>query len=483
MAIIRNTAGQVLPVFAYDKTTGLGKTGDAANITAYLSKDGGAAAALSDTNPAEMDATNMPGFYLFTLTQAETDAEIMALAPKSSTSNILVDQVTIVTQAAAIPTVAAVADAVWDEQRTEHTSAGSYGAYSEYITAPTAGAIANTVWSTNALDGYDEDSAGQALFDAAAGVLDAAGVRAAVGLAAANLDAQLGDIPTNAELATALGAADDATLAAIAALNNLSQVQAQTAATAALNAYDPPTKAEMDAGLASADDAVLAAIAALNNLSSVGAQAAAAAALAAYGAATGAQVPSAATVADAVWDEALAGHAGAGSTGEALSDAAVGGTVEIDAGDVWAYPTRTLTAATVAGPGAELDGANLTLHRGDTFSVSLTGLGNIENRTALWLTAKSRTSDADSAALFQVTEDDGLTVIMGAAAQVAANGSLVVTNEATGAATLTLAAEETAKLPRLKDAAWDVQMAVDDVITTLAVGELEVTADVTRATE
>lgn len=36
--------------------------------------------------------------------------------------------------------------------------------------------------------------------------LDAAGIRAAVGLASANLDTQLGDVPTNAELATALDA-------------------------------------------------------------------------------------------------------------------------------------------------------------------------------------------------------------------------------------------------------------------------------------
>jgi len=38
-------------------------------------------------------------------------------------------------------------------------------------------------------------------------------------------------------------------------------------ATDAIEAYDPPTKAEMDTALAAADDAVLAAIAALNNLS------------------------------------------------------------------------------------------------------------------------------------------------------------------------------------------------------------------------
>ncbi len=55
--------------------------------------------------------------------------------------------------------------------------------------------------------------------------LDAAGVRSAVGLGSANLDTQLGDLPTNAELATSQAAADDATLAAIAALNNLSAAQ------------------------------------------------------------------------------------------------------------------------------------------------------------------------------------------------------------------------------------------------------------------
>jgi hypothetical protein len=46
--------------------------------------------------------------------------------------------------------------------------------------------------------------------------LDAAGTRAAVGLASANLDAQLDALPTNAELATALGTADDAVLAQVA---------------------------------------------------------------------------------------------------------------------------------------------------------------------------------------------------------------------------------------------------------------------------
>jgi hypothetical protein len=64
--------------------------------------------------------------------------------------------------------------------------------------------------------------------------LDAAGVRSAVGLASANLDTQIDALPTNAELATALAGADDATLAAIAALNNISAAGVKAQADAAL---------------------------------------------------------------------------------------------------------------------------------------------------------------------------------------------------------------------------------------------------------
>lgn len=75
--------------------------------------------------------------------------------------------------------------------------------------------------------------------------LDAAGVRAAVGLASANLDMQLGDLPTNADLATALSTADDAVLAAIAALNNLSAAQVNAEVLDVLNTdtTTPPTAA------------------------------------------------------------------------------------------------------------------------------------------------------------------------------------------------------------------------------------------------
>lgn len=70
--------------------------------------------------------------------------------------------------------------------------------------------------------------------------LDAAGVRAAVGLASANLDTQLGDLPTNSELATALAAADDAVLAAVATaqadLDILTGTDGATVSTASMKA-------------------------------------------------------------------------------------------------------------------------------------------------------------------------------------------------------------------------------------------------------
>lgn len=78
---------QKIHVYAYDSTTGAAKTGDAANITAYVSLDG-TANAVDDTNPAEVDATNMPGVYVFDLTAAETNCNSFALIAKSTTANI-----------------------------------------------------------------------------------------------------------------------------------------------------------------------------------------------------------------------------------------------------------------------------------------------------------------------------------------------------------------------------------------------------------
>lgn len=87
---LKNTASQKFIVFAWDTTTGLAKTGDAANITAYVSKDYGTVTVLGDTSATEMDATNAKGYYLFDATQGETNAEVLMVSAKSSTANISV---------------------------------------------------------------------------------------------------------------------------------------------------------------------------------------------------------------------------------------------------------------------------------------------------------------------------------------------------------------------------------------------------------
>ena len=106
---------------------------------------------------------------------------------------------------------------------------------------------------------------------------------------------------------------------------------------------------------------------------------AAAAALTAYDAATAADVsaisvPSAATISDAVWDEALSGHAVAGSTGAALS--AAGGAADpllnlvpgSYASGTAGYILGSINPAqvTVTSPVAT-DGTSITVVRGDDY--------------------------------------------------------------------------------------------------------------------
>lgn len=97
MAIIKNTSGQRLPVYAVD-ANGAAVTGDAANITAYISKDGGTPVATNDTNPTELDATNTPGLYIFSLSKSETNCDLLVLTPTSVTSGVILSPLIIYTE-------------------------------------------------------------------------------------------------------------------------------------------------------------------------------------------------------------------------------------------------------------------------------------------------------------------------------------------------------------------------------------------------
>lgn len=89
LRMLRNTAGQKLVVFAYTASTRVPIAGDAANLSAFVSRDYATPAALADTSAAELSASNATGFYLFDLAQAETDADVLTFTAKSTTSGVV----------------------------------------------------------------------------------------------------------------------------------------------------------------------------------------------------------------------------------------------------------------------------------------------------------------------------------------------------------------------------------------------------------
>ena len=100
--ILKNVASQGIYLFAYNSSGPV--TGDAANITGYVSKDSGAAAAFGTANPSEINATHMAGVYWQPLAQGETNANALALAWSSTTSGVSIDPIEVLTSGANLPT-------------------------------------------------------------------------------------------------------------------------------------------------------------------------------------------------------------------------------------------------------------------------------------------------------------------------------------------------------------------------------------------
>ena len=152
-----------------------------------------------------------------------------ALATASALATVDANVDTLV---ASITTTDALVDAVFDEATAGHTTAGSFGkllvdninqTISSRATQTSVDDLPTNAELTTALAAADDavlasvaTRASQASVDTIDDFLDTE---------IAALTTAVADLPTNAELATALGTADDATLAAIAALNNLSAAQ------------------------------------------------------------------------------------------------------------------------------------------------------------------------------------------------------------------------------------------------------------------
>lgn len=120
--MFKSVAGQKIVVYA--TLAGVPQTGDAANITAYLDKDGGGAVQTNDVNPTELDATNLKGLYAFDMTQAESNADMLSLSPVSSTSNVILEPVIIYT---VLKSKAGYAEgAVWVDSTASNTNTVSH---------------------------------------------------------------------------------------------------------------------------------------------------------------------------------------------------------------------------------------------------------------------------------------------------------------------------------------------------------------------
>lgn len=119
--MFKNVASQKIAVYAWDNALGVAKTGDAANITAQISKDGGVSAATDDVNPTELDAADHPGTYLFDALQAESNGDLIMVTPVSSTPDIVLLPVYIYTQTvmrgtdSAALAATALTDATWTD--------------------------------------------------------------------------------------------------------------------------------------------------------------------------------------------------------------------------------------------------------------------------------------------------------------------------------------------------------------------------------
>ena len=146
---------------------------------------------------------------------------------------------------------------------------------------------------------------------------------------------------------------------------------------------------------------------------------------------------------------------------------------------VWASATRTLTqsAASVA---AVLAGSDITIQRGDTETISLTDIGALTGYTKLWFTVKGKKSQADSASLLQIEIAGGLLYLNGAAASTATDGSITISDQATGDISIVIKAAATAVLePGAYH--YDIQMLTASGVNTMTYGTFTIEGDVTRA--
>lgn len=415
-AVYKNVASQKLAVFAYDTSAGGAKTGDSANITAQISLDGAATAATNDVNPTELDATDAPGIYIFDLTDAETNADMIVVFAVSATSDIEIDPAIIYTTPGSSTALSADTKLIEGGDATDALGTAQTGDSYARLGAPAGASVSADVAAVKS--------------DTAAVLVDTADMQPRVAAIEADTnELQTDDYPASFtsvtgyvdDLESRLGTPSDLGGGATVAFN-LSDIEGQTddigAAGAGLTEAGGTgdqytgiasvgavagnvggnvagSVGSVTAGVTLANDAITAAkfdeVTAFpvtsadtgaTQIARVGADADTLETLSDEIA--GVTAPTAGAVADAVWTEAIADHSGtAGSTAEQLAAAGAGG-------DPWATGL----------PGPYTSGQAGSI------------IGNfLENFVSLDLTASSITSGSAADLIGRAEQGGGLTVV------------------------------------------------------------------------
>jgi hypothetical protein len=131
-----------------------------------------------------------------------------------------------------------------------------------------------------------------------------------------------------------------------------------------------------------------------------------------------------------------------------------------------------------------VNGSEITILRGDTFSAALLNLGALTDYVSIDFTVKSKKSDADADAVIRIRKNasgsgDGLLILNGAA-PTTETGTITIDDIPTGDITIALDALATAALSA-GSYLYDVQLINAAGVDTLTSGTLKITADVTRA--
>lgn len=195
-------------------------------------------------------------------------------------------------------------------------------------------------------------------------------------------------------------------------------------------------------------------------------------------------------VEDAVLDAVAAGHNTAGSIGAAILAAGSAGDPWItDPSDESTYPDGTagymiteLSELLTASSGliqAQADTDNLYIRRGDSWTQAFT-LGDITGYDNIWFTVKKSHSDTDVQAVIQIDSDTGMIRLNGAAAT-ALDGSITVTNVATGLISVAIKYGATEDLRCLSGLYYDIQVLIGTTKTTKYIGRIDVLYDVTKS--